>query len=256
MAPGKNIVFLSGKGGVGKTNLVANVGLALCERGANVLLIDANLSCGNLAYLFGPPFAATRLNDVLRGAPREKAIFPHPTGIRMVQSSMNLDLFANNLSLLPKHLHAYSRYADFVLIDSPGTLGINTLKAIEGSDGAFIVSNSEITAQADALKTKNACIQLKKPVHGLILNRIEPYDRKDVSNLQEWIELPLLGTIPEDNNVRKAVMIAKPALLYAPRSPFSQGVREVAARLLGVPYQRPVEGVLERLSHFFKSKII
>lgn len=80
------ISVLSGKGGVGKTTLVSNLGASLVKRGKNVIIIDGNVTAPNLSLHLGIPFYPITLHDVLKNkVPIESAIFHHESGLKLFQ---------------------------------------------------------------------------------------------------------------------------------------------------------------------------
>src|SRR3990167_10592510 len=96
------IACLGGKGGVGKTTLVANLGTAMAELGANVLAVDSNLTTPNLGFHLGVPLYPKTLHDVLKGeASLEETIYAHPSGLKVIPAGISMaDLKSTN----PKNL--------------------------------------------------------------------------------------------------------------------------------------------------------
>jgi len=130
MSDGRVIGLISGKGGVGKTTLTVNLGIALKQMGKDVTLVDADFSASNLGVYLGQYDHPVKIQKVLRGeASIEQARFRHPTGIKAVTSSKSINQAEPNTDKLADILHKASRDSDFVLVDCPP--GIGTL--VEGS---------------------------------------------------------------------------------------------------------------------------
>ena len=110
---------LSGKGGVGKTTMTANMGASLAwDYGNNVVAIDANTTSSNLGLNLGAYRFPVTLNDVLRGkADVTDAIYAHPSGLKIVPSStFNEDINADPAKV--KDVVNYLKeFVDFILLD-------------------------------------------------------------------------------------------------------------------------------------------
>ena len=111
------IGVVSGKGGVGKTTVVANLGAALRSLDKNVVLVDANVSTPALALSYGLYSPQTTLNDVLWGrAEVPEAMYIHHTGVRLIPASFDInDFLGIDLSTLRENIP--SRYA----LEQPAT---------------------------------------------------------------------------------------------------------------------------------------
>ena len=111
---------------------------------------------------------------------------------------------------------------------------------MEAADEMIIVTNPEITAVTDALKTSKVIEELGKTVRGVIVTRVKgtKYEMP-ISNIQEMLELPILGIVPEDKNMPIA-MIMKDALIHThPRSKAAKAYKTIAAKIAGISYKTP-----------------
>src|SRR3989338_8722844 len=89
---GRSIAIVSGKGGVGKTSICANLGIALAQRGVSVCLVDADIAMANLSLLLGMQSSPITLHDVLLGeAGVQDAIYDGPKGVKFVPSGLSLE---------------------------------------------------------------------------------------------------------------------------------------------------------------------
>lgn len=173
------ITIASGKGGVGKSNLVANLGLCLSDFGVDTLIFDGNLSNGDLSCILSPPFPERTIQDVFSdNVSFSDAVFTHPAGVKMVASSLSMDdidaLSPRNLWRVRTQL---SRAADIVLVDAPGTLGSNTLEALRIADRVILITTPEITSFSNTLKTKMVAEKNGIEIFGTVLNKVRKNEK-------------------------------------------------------------------------------
>ena len=148
------MLFTSGKGGVGTSNLVLNLAIALGEMGQRVLVVDADLGLANLDLLCGL-VPAYDLGDVLAGrCALRDAVMEGPGGIRIVPGAHAIRTGAEVLEDGPARLVAelgeLESESDFVLVDAGSGLGPGTTMLAAAADQAVIVSTPEPTSIADA----------------------------------------------------------------------------------------------------------
>lgn len=246
----KLITITSGKGGVGKTTTAINLGAALNAFGKEVIILDANLTTPNVGLHLGAPIVPISLNHVLSGKARlAEAIYEHESGTKIIPSSLSIrELRKLNHSKLKDIGKKLKKMADFVIYDSAAGLGAETLAALEAADELIIVTNPEIPAVTDALKTTKVIEQLGKPIRGVIVTRVSGLKTEmPISNIRDMIELPILGIVPEDKNVQ-AALVMKDALLHThPKSKASRAYRTIAAKLLGMNNYREYSSFWEKL---------
>jgi septum site-determining protein MinD len=96
------------------------------------------------------------------------------------------------------------------------------------------VTNPEIPAVTDALKAAKAAEDIGIYVKGVIVTRVKGTSSEmPIANIQDMLELPILGIVPEDKNVPNSVVM-KDALVYThPKSRASRAYRRIAAKLIG-----------------------
>lgn len=232
------ITITSGKGGVGKTTSAINLAAALNFFGKEVVVVDANLTTPNIGLHLGAPMVPVSLNHILSGkAQVSDAIYEHDSGMKVIPSSLSVKelrrLNSQHIDLreISKGL---KKLADFVIFDSAAGLGDEAISSLEVADDIIIVTNPEIPAVTDALKTAKLVEQLGKEVRGVVVTRVG--GRKGempISNIADMLELPILCVIHEDKNVPRSVVM-KDALVHThPKSRASIGYRRLAAKLIG-----------------------
>ncbi len=245
---GKVITVISGKGGVGKTVSAINLAASLNKMKKNVVLVDCNFTTPNTALHLGSPIVPVTLNQVLTGKKRVfDAIYQHYSGLKIVASSISLKALRDiNPNTLPKVIRDLRRISDIIVLDGAAGLGREALMALENSDDIIVVTNPEMPAVTDALKTIKMAEQMKKRVLGVIVTRVRKDGKEmklaDISNL---LERPILGIVPEDNSVRESVMVRDAVVHIKPNSKAARSYKNIAAKLVGEKIKQP--GFFERL---------
>lgn len=236
----KLITITSGKGGVGKTTSAINIGAALNYFGKDVIVLDANLTTPNVGLHLGAPMVPINLNHVLSGkANVADAIYEHESGTKIVPSSLSVkDLQKVNHNRLKEVGRKLKRISDYVIYDSAAGLGDEAIAAISSGDEMVIVTNPEIPAVTDALKTSKVIEKMGKKIRGVIITRVKGSKHEmPIENVREMLELPILGIVPEDENMH-AALVMKDAIIHThPRSKASKAYKRIAAKLAGINYK-------------------
>ncbi len=244
------LTITSGKGGVGKTTTAINLGAALNAFGKDVIILDANLTTPNIGLHLGAPIVPVSLNHVLSGKARiQDAIYEHASGTKIVPSSLSVrELRQLNHGKLKEVGKKLRRMADYIIYDSAAGLGEEAIAAMEAADELIIVTNPEIPAVTDALKTSKVIEQLGKKIRGVIITRVRGSKAEmPLANVQDMLELPVLGVVPEDSHVQTALVL-KDALLHThPRSKASKAYRKIAAKIIGNAGYKERGGFFRRL---------
>ncbi len=248
------ITVISGKGGVAKTTTAINLGVALNMFGKDVTVVDANLTTPNVGLYLGAPVVPINLHHVLQGKyPITEAVYMLPCGIKMVPASIALqDLNGVKPDHLGKAIKGLDKGSDIVLIDGAAGLGREALAAINASDELLVVTNAELPAITDALKTIKLAEELGKPVLGVVLTRSRA-DGLDVSvkNIETILEKPVIGIVPFDEAVREALQMKDAVVLTHSKSRAAVGYKKLAATLIGREWNETATADLGFLSSFF-----
>ncbi len=248
----KIIVITSGKGGVGKTTTAINLAVAMNYFGEDVLVIDGNLSTPNVGIHLNAPEVPVSLNHILLGkAEPFEAVYEHESGIKIMPASISIK---ESKRAKPEKMKDFKKdfkkISKHVIIDCAAGLGYEALCAIELADELIIVTNPEIPAITDALKTVKIAEQMKKPIKGVIVTRVKK-DKIELSPdvVKEMLEIPVIGMIPEDDFVKKSINIKNALVHLYPKSNASRAYKEVAAKILDIEYdsKKDREKVIERL---------
>jgi len=238
----KLITITSGKGGVGKTTTAINLGAALNQFGKEVIIVDVNLTTPNIGLHLGAPIVPVNLNHVLLGKARvADAIYEHESGTKIIPSSLSIkELKRLDYSKLKDVARKLRKMADYVIFDSAAGLGDEALASMKIADELIIVTNPEIPAVTDALKTIKLAENIGKEVKGVIVTRVTGRNSEmSISNIRDMLDIPVLGVIPEDKNVQAALR-GKDALLHThPYSGASRAYKRIAAMIANVSYEEP-----------------
>ncbi len=256
----------SGKGGVGKTSLVLNLGLALIKLGHRVVVIDADLGLANIDVMLNaiPRF---NLSDVLNGTKSIKEIIMRgPMDIKVVPGGSGLFDLANldrvKRQVLIDQLGDLEDEGDFIIIDTAAGISRNVISFIGAADDFILVTTPEPTALTDAYGMLKVVSEqnLKKFCH-VVVNSTRNLQQgyKTYSGLNRVVhsylpsmELNYLGEVRYDPAVSSAVHSFSPFLISKPRSAASAAVNRIAWRLTAngkceEPVTKGIAGFIRRL---------
>ncbi len=235
----KIIVIISGKGGVGKTTTAINLGAAINHFGKDVLVIDANLSTPNVGLHLNSPEVPVNLNHVLlnKAEPYE-AVYEHKSGMKIMPSSLSINELKNLKSERLKDFKKdFKKLSEYIIVDSAAGLGKEAISAIHLADELIIVTNPEMPAITDALKTIKIAEKMNTPIKGIIMTRV----RKDKIEMhpdavKDMLENPVIGMIPEDITIRESQNLKDAIIHTHPKSLPARAYKEIAAQLIGIEY--------------------
>jgi flagellar biosynthesis protein FlhG len=240
------ITVTSGKGGVGKSNIVVNLGLAFARMGQKVLMIDADLGLANLDILLGlnPRFTMHDLLSLRRSL--SEVLVEGPEGIKILPASSGIpelaDLDKHQKMFLLDELDEYSENVDVVLIDTGAGISRNVLFFNIAALERIVVANNEPTSITDAyalikvLASKHGETHFKLLVNGLSKPQEGEMVYRTMMKVTErflgkGISLEYLGVIPYDEAIPRAVLKQQPVLSLFPRAKVSQCFTSLAKRL-------------------------
>jgi len=234
------IAIASGKGGVGKTTTAVNLAASLNLLGFNVIAIDGNISTPHLALHLNSANSPTTLHHVLSNKKDIRdAIYEHHSGIKIVPGSIRLkDLFGMKLSIekFTSIINSLRKIADFIIIDSAPGLGAESLMSLKAADDVIVISNPDMLSMADSLKIIKISKELGKTIKGILVTRAKlDKNEMDISNMRILAETPILGVIPEEDSVRKSLLLRDAVVHSEPSSKAAKNYMMLAKKILGVP---------------------
>lgn len=248
----------SGKGGVGKTNLTANLACSAAKAGRRVLVIDADLGLANVEIVFGvkPQF---HLGDLLdKGLSIDDVMVEGPQGVMLIPAGSGVQTLthlsdAQKMQFVQALEPIEDRF-DLVLIDSGAGIGENVLFFVGAAQEAILVVSPEPTSLVDAYAAvKVLSQQAGVTTFNVIINPVvdELAARAVFQKLTAVTErflaarLRHLGYVPRDENLHRAIMAQRPVCEMFPSSPSARAIAAVAERLLAERPAGAVDGGLK-----------
>ncbi|MUH00212.1 septum site-determining protein MinD [Scytonema sp. UIC 10036] len=264
------IVVTSGKGGVGKTTITANLGMALAKMGRQVALVDADFGLRNLDLLLGLEnrIVYTAVEVLARECRLEQALVkdkrqPNLVLLPAAQNRTKDAVTPDQMKLL---VNALAQKYEYVLIDSPAGIEMGFKNAIAPAKEALVVSTPEIASVRDADRVVGLLeAQGIKRTH-LIINRIRPAmvranDMMSVQDVQELLAIPLIGVVPDDERVIVSTNRGEPLVLSENSSLAATAFDNIARRLEGesiefLDLDSNHDNLFARLKKLFRTKIV
>ena len=251
MKKARRIGIISGKGGVGKTTVTANLGAVLAKKlKKDVAIVDCNLTTSHLSLSLGMYYCPVTLNHVLRGETKIKdAMYSHPSGMKIIPASIRLEeMVGVDSSKLKSVISKLHKKVDIILLDSSPGLGNETLSAIKASNEIIFVTNPNLPAVTDVIKCRDIIKSMRKKPIGVVVNMITK-GRHELSKKEVEIltELPVIASIPHDMNVLKSLAERTPIVLHKPRSSASKELTRFARWLVGEEEEKGFLSFLSRL---------
>jgi septum site-determining protein MinD len=247
------IGVISGKGGVGKTTFVSNVSVILSQHfGKDVTIVDCNLTTSHLGLYMGLFFTPITLNNVLRGeANIEEALYKHPSGVKILPASLNLsDLENIDVFNLEKVVKRLSGKTEIVFLDAAPGIGREAMSAIRASKEVIFVTTPFLPSITDIIRSKEVVEEAGAKPLGIVLNMVTSW-RSELKKeeVERLTDLPVLASIPYDNNIRLSLGLSTPLFLIDPWSKASRELIKFSANLIGVEYR---EGLISKLLSRFR----
>ena len=264
-APVRVIAVSSGKGGVGKTNVAANLAVALGRESRNVMLLDADLSLANVDVLLGlqPRF---NLGHVVSGeTDLAGVIIDGPGGVRIVPAA------TGNFSMtdLGNLAHAeivnafddLETQPDILIVDTAAGISDNVARYVQAAQEAIIVVCDEPSSITDAY----ALIKVFSRHYGITHFQIVTNQTKNdadgrrlfskisrVSDRYLDVVLRHLGNVPHDDFLRRAVREQRAVVDAYPKSAAGQAFRAIARKLARLPARSSTHGGIQ----FFLQRLL
>ena len=254
------VTVTSGKGGVGKTNVAVNMGIALSQRKQRVLLIDADLQLGKMDIILGssPRYTLSELMDGSKTI--QEIIMHHPSGIDILPATSGdlnlLDADSQMLRVMAESFSSIQSLYDYVIVDTSAGVSNTVLTMALGADKVILVVTPEPASVSDVYamikvinsKAPELPLILVPNRHSSVENGVDLHKKLNLIT-QKFLKINISygGTIVEDNAVRQAVIRQKPFVLEFPKCQAAHDIQMVTHRLLKFPAQN-----LEHRSNIFE----
>ena len=219
---GKVIVVTSGKGGVGKTTVTANLGMALAVAGHKVCLVDTDMGLRNLDLVLGVEqriifdiidvaFGDCRLQQALVHDRRNPNLYFLPASQRCDKSVLR----PVDMQII---CGALRESFDFVVIDCPAGIEEGFQVAIAGADEALVVVNPEVSSVRDADRVVGLLEKAGMKETRLVINRcraelLAKNDQISVADIEELLGVPAIAVMPDDPTVITSTNKGEPLVL-------------------------------------------
>ncbi|MCO7226099.1 MinD/ParA family protein [Pleionea sp. CnH1-48] len=263
--PVKVIAVTGGKGGVGKSNISVNMAVALAQQGYKTMMLDADLGLANIDIMLG--LKVTRnLSHVLAGeCDLEDIVVEGPHGLQIIPASSGMQQMSE-LSTVEHAgiIRAFSQIGhqlDYLIIDTSAGITDNVVSFTRASQDVLVVVCDEPTSITDAY----ALMKVMNQDHGMnrfniVANMVRsPQEGRDIfakllKVTDRFLDVGLnyIGSVPFDENVRKAVKKQKALVELFPRSPASIAIKSVAKRVEQWPVPSTPNGNIE----FFMERLV
>ena len=263
--PVQVIAVTGGKGGVGKSNVSVNLGIALSEKGQRVVVLDADLGLANIDVLLGIT-ASYNISDVLAGECQLSDILVDgPGGIRIVPASSGTQRMTN-LSHM-EHAGLISAFSelgddiDVLIVDTAAGISESVVSFLRASQELMLVVNDEPTSITDTyalIKLMNRDYDTHR--FRVLANMVRTeqdgkalYDKLyRVTERFLDVALQYVGSIPLDDSVKKAVRRQKAVMEVYPSAKASGAFRDLAKKVEQWPLPSSPRGHLE----FFVERLV
>ena len=242
----KIVGVFSAKGGVGKTTTVSNIGAALAIHfDKKICLVDGNVTASGLGLHFGLYYPSVSLNDIIKKRISiTSAIFPHPSGVSIIPSSISADTSGVDIKNLRSLLRKIDGY-DYIILDSPPCLSKETFSVLNAADQLLVVTTPDLPAATDAARVIRVAKKNGSEVLGVLVNRVKRVEYELTKNeIEALCDSKIIGVIPEDETVPRSIADGVPAFIHSPFSNSSKAMGEIASKLCGEDYRSP--GILDR----------
>ena len=242
--PANVLAITSGKGGVGKTNITANLGICMAASGKKVLLVDADFSLGNLDIVMNVNNRYNVSHLIYEGKSVEEIIHTGPEGIEMICGASGLEELADinefQRRRLLKELSKLQTDNDVILIDTAAGISRSVIGFCLSANNVLVVTTPEATAMTDAYAMIKVLVGNRFTGHiSLIVNMAQsiPEGKKTYQKIAnvagQFLNAHVYnaGILLKDEGLSCSARLRKPVVLAHPKSQITSSLAALAAKL-------------------------
>lgn len=239
----KTIAVVSGKGGVGKSNLSLNFSISLATKGNKVLLFDMDMGMGNLDILMGKTSEVTIVDFFEGSISLKDAVMDGPNGLKYIAGGSGLShLVGLDVDLVDKFTEELSglfNEYDYVIFDMGAGITDGTLKFILSVQEIVVITTPEPTALTDGYAMMKHIHRMDSTIpFYVVINRVqsEKEGQQIFSRLSKVVksflerEIIFLGNVPDDRLLQQAVRSQIPFILYSEKAQASKALKDISER--------------------------
>ncbi len=254
----------SGKGGVGKTNIAANLAICLAAAGKRVVLMDADLGLGNLDVIMNVS-GRQNLSHVVSGhRTLDEILQVGPAGVEVLCGGSGMEELANlsrfQRTRLINELATLQERADVIVIDTGAGIGASVLAFCQAADHTLVVTTPEPTAMTDAYAVIKVLAGRRYPGRlSLIVNMAESISEgKKIQQqmaevVRRFLDTPLYdaGVLCRDDRLVAAVRNREPVVLAYPHARITAALVAMTARLAQGPAAGKTDNFFQKVVNWF-----
>lgn len=230
---GASICIVAGKEGSGKTTITANLAIALSKLDLNVILVDGDLEGSSIGLMLGAEQDTPSMHSLLAGKISLENAIIEKHGIHALVGSIKLeDLIGVEFEQFPEIIKRLENVFDVTIVDSPGGLGYDAITVISSCKNILLVVTPDINSITNTLKIMVIAKKSGKNVIGAILNRSGVEYDIPREQVEDILNVKILGEIKEDKYVRKASQEGVPPIVSQPSSSFSKEISKTASEII------------------------
>jgi len=264
----RTVAVMSGKGGVGKSNFSLNFSLALRKENKRVLLFDLDIGMGNIEILIGENSTYSIVDFFNHDMLLSEIISTGPDGLDYISGGTGLgEIFSLNEEKFQRFLQQLGilfKLYDFIVFDMGAGISGDSLRFLLSVDEIIVITTPEPTSMTDAYAAiKNVCVNNNTTPFAIVVNRafnkkvgVSTYKRLELT-INQFLNrgISLLGVIPDDSTIRKAVVEQKPFILFHPSCQASKALVTISTKYLNSKHPmneaQDETPFISKLKHFF-----
>lgn len=264
----RTVAVMSGKGGVGKSNFSLNFSLALRKENKRVLLFDLDIGMGNIEILIGENSTYSIVDFFNHDMLLSEIISTGPDGLDYISGGTGLgEIFSLNEEKFQRFLQQLGilfKLYDFIVFDMGAGISGDSLRFLLSVDEIIVITTPEPTSMTDAYAAiKNVCVNNNTTPFSIVVNRafnkkvgVSTYKRLELT-INQFLNrgISLLGVIPDDSTIMKAVVEQKPFILFHPSCQASKALVTISTKYLNSKHPmneaQDETPFISKLKHFF-----